>query len=149
MIIGFKRRFDETVRLFKNSKVTMRLPYVPHEIARRVAWPMSVEPFFPLALRCVAREESFGYVLVAGDILFAVDRLTIMILGMCDGFNTSREIKQRAQEELWLPKEAQESIDLATSIEHTLANLGRYGIVVWMPQSQAHLDRRKGEQSVG
>jgi hypothetical protein len=149
MMIGFKQEFVRTLQLMKKSKVVDRVSYVDPEAAEGVKpWPaVAEEAVNPLAGRCAVRDESFGYVLVAYDVVFIVDKLAISVLKMCNGFNSPKEIKRGVSEELGRAEDYCGD-DLEIAIEQAISNLAKGGIVLWMPKTQLHLERlrerRKG-----
>ncbi|MBT9140923.1 MAG: hypothetical protein DDT30_01509 [Dehalococcoidia bacterium] len=145
MMISFKQQFVETLHRLKNSKVTEKFSYVKREpLSEGVKPPPArTEVFFALAGHCVARQESFGYILVAYDMVFIVDKLAISVLTMCNGFNSAEEIKRGVREELGCP-ENYGGDELESTIEQALSNLAKNGITVWIPQSQVHLERARG-----
>ena len=143
MMIGFKRQFVRTLQLLK-KRID---PEVAEGVSLRPSNTLKVTSPLPLAGPCAVRDEPFGYVLVAYDMVFIVDKLAISVLKMCNGFNSPKEIKRAVSEEMGCAEDYCGK-DLETAIEQAISNLAKSGIVKWVPMTQLHLqrcrDRRKG-----
>lgn len=145
MMIGFKQEFVTTLKLMKKSKVTGKVSYVARAemVEEFQPWPASTEELLsPLAGRCAARDESFGYILVVYDMVFIVDKLAILVLKMCNGFNSVEEIKRGVREEVECAEDYCGD-DLEAAIEQAISNLTKTGIAILMPKGQLHLERRR------
>lgn len=139
MIISFKKIFVKKWRVFKESKVTADLSHLKRNLSRKIGqWPSTVNPFYPLVTRSVARKEDFGFVLLFYDMLFLVDEFTVFILTKCNGFNTSKKIKEFIKKTY----KGNQTVNLEEQVESILVNAGKMGIIYWLPYAQPHIDAR-------
>lgn len=133
MILNFKKRCVETLKQIKQTRVIFRASEQNCSGGIR-PWPASAEPFYALAGRCTARQESFGYILVSYDLVYVLDERAIAVLELCDGFQTAKEIKRLLQ--MRRVGEFPEG-----EVEEILAKLGKGAVAVWIPHSQLHIER--------
>lgn len=137
MIISFKKIFIKNWKIFKQSKTNIDLSYLKSDLSRKIGqWPATINPFYPIVTRSVARKENFGFVLLFYDMLFLVDELTISVLRKCDGFNTPKKIKKIIKRTY----KSNPTDSLDEQVEYILANAGKIGILFWLPYAQPHID---------
>ena len=74
--------------------------------------------------------------------VFIVDKLAILVLKMCNGFNSVEEIKRGVREEVECAEDYCGD-DLEAAIEQAISNLTKTGIAILMPKGQLHLERRR------
>lgn len=137
MIISFKKIFIKYWKILKESKLNIAFGHLNTDLSRKIGqWPVTVNPFYPMVTRSVARKEEFGYVLLFYDMLFLVDEFTISVLRKCNGFNTPTKIKKIMKKSY----KRNPIVNLDEQVEYILANAGKIGILFWLPFAQPHID---------
>lgn len=140
MIKSFKDRFYQNWKIFKEAKTRIDFSKLDADTWRDVGqWPVTTNPFFPLTTSCIVRNEKEGYLLLYRDAILKVNELTISVLEMCDGFTTPKEIKKRLKESLSYTVDN----SFEEQIEKILSSSAKFGIILWMPFGQPHLDRMR------
>jgi hypothetical protein len=150
-VISFKKQLVETLSELHANKPKINVAHIDMgEMRKSGQWPAATGLYFALATRVVARREGAGYVLLrAPDVIFEADQFVLIVLKYCNGFNTSPEIKAlvaKSMQAEGLPHNKEPQV-LEEQIERTLTSLASLGLIVWIPYTQVHLDRRVPTQT--
>ncbi len=139
MIFDLKKDLKKNWKEFREKKMEVDFSRLKREQLEEVGqWPATVTPFFPLVTRCVARKEGDNYLLLFYDTLIKVNQLTVSVLSLANGYRSAKKIKEM------ILNDCGDDLDIKEEhIENILSDAGKYGIITWIPFSQAHIDRMK------